>query len=205
MKSQGITGDCGLRGMLTARIQQEKFVAKQIAPLVAITDAQARQWFDRNRDALTIPEQVEARHLFIPTLDQAPEAAKAKLAAALADLTAMRKDFATLAKEISDDPATQNTGGQLGWMTRDRLPADFAAPVFSLPLHQPSLVRSRIGWHLVEVTAHKPAEPQSFDQAKPEILAALETIQRRHAVTQCRTALRRLEASHIQVYHELMR
>lgn len=202
MKSQGIARERDLRARLAARIQQEKYVESRIGPLARVTDAEARQWFDANRPQLAIPERIEARHLFIPTLDHPPEEAKAKLAAALTDLTAGKKDFATLASEVSEDPATKDSGGELGWMTRARLPADFAAAVFALALEQPALVRTRLGWHLVEVTGRKPAEPRTFEQAKPEILAALEAVKRQQAITEFRAALRQFEAAHIEVFAE---
>ena len=169
-----------------------------------MTEEEARAWYEENQKSLAQPERAEARHIFIPTLDHPPEEAKAKLETALADLTSGTKDFATLAKEISQDPATKDHGGSLGWMTRDRLPADLSAPVFSLPLHKPTLVRSRIGWHLIEVTARTPAEPRSFEAAKPEVLAALEAIKRRQAATDFRNALRRFEAEKIDVYHDMV-
>lgn len=204
MKSQGIATEQDLRDLFAARIQQEKYVEMKIVPLAAVTDEELRKWFDENQKSLTNPERIEARHVFIPTLDHPPEEAKARLDAALADLTSKKKDFATLAMELSEDPATKDAGGALGWMSRERLPADFSAPVFAMPLNEPALVRTRLGWHLVEVTGHKPAEARGFDQAKPEILAALEAVKRRQAITEYRAALRRFEAEKIDVYHDMM-
>ena len=204
MKSQGIPSEQHLRDRLTARIQQEKYVELKIGPLAEVSDEEAREWFAENSDSLALPERVQTRHIFIPTLDHPPEEAKAKLDAALVELTAKTKDFATLAKEISEDPATNKHGGALGWMTRKRLPADFAAPVFSLPLNRPKLVRTRLGWHLVEVTARKPAEARTFEQAEPEIIAALTAIKRRQSSNDFRRALRRFEAEKIDVYHDMI-
>ena len=204
LKSQGIAHEKNLRDRLTARIRQEKFIAQRIGPAIKVTDAEAREWFDENQTSVSLPERIEARHIFIPTLDHSPEEAKQKLTAALAALTDKQKDFPTLAKELSEDPATKDRGGALGWMTRDRLPADFAAPVFSLETNKPTLVRTKLGWHLVEVTARKPAEPRTFDQAKPEILAALEAIKRRQAVADFRKSLRKSEAARIEVFPPVM-
>lgn len=199
MKSQGIPNERDLRARLAARIRQEKLIALRIGPSIHVTDEEAREWFGENPQSIALPERVEARHIFIPTLDHPPEEAKQKLDAALAELTEKKKDFATLAKEISEDPATKDSGGALGWMTRERLPADFATPVFSLETNQPALVRTKLGWHLVEVTARKSAEPRSFEQAKPEILAALEAIKRRQATKDFRRSLRQERAAEIEI------
>ena len=205
MKSQGIASENDLRERLAARIRQEKLIETRIGPSVRVTEEEARKWFDENQTSITLPERIEARHIFLPTLDHPPEEAKLKLDAALADLTEMKKDFATLAKEVSKDPATKDNGGSLGWMTRDRLPADFAAPVFSLAVHKPTLVRTRIGWHLVEVTARKPAEPRTFEQAEPEILAALESIKRHQATEDFRKSLRQAAAAEIEIFQDTPR
>ncbi len=199
MKSQGIPNERGLRDRLAARIRREKLVALRVGESIKVTDEDARKWFDANQQSIALPERVEARHIFIPTLDHPPEEAKQKLHAALVELTEKKKDFDSLAKEISEDPATKDSGGALGWMTRERLPADFAAPVFSLETNQPALVRTKLGWHLVEVTARKPAEPRGFEQAKPEILAALEAIKRRKATEDFRKSLRQAHAAEIEV------
>ena len=200
MKSQGIATEEDLRARLAARIRQEKLIEARIRPSIQVTDAEARQWFDENQKAISLPERIEARHIFLPTLDHPPEEAKLKLDAALTELTEKKKDFPTLAREISEDPATKDSGGKLGWMTRDRLPADFGAPVFSLPVNQPTLLRTRLGWHLVEVTGRKPAERRTFEQAKPEILAALEAIKRRQATEDFRKSLRQQEDAKIEIF-----
>ena len=204
MKSQGIASERDLRDRLAARIRQEKYVELKIGPLAQVTEEEARAWFAENQARLATPERVETRHVFIATLERPQEEAKALLDAALVDLTSGKKDFAELASELSDDYANKERGGNLGWMTRERLPADFAEAVFSLPLGKPSLVRTRIGWHLVEVTARKPSEPRSFEDAKPEVMAALEAVKRRDAATEFRDALRRFEADKIEVYHDMM-
>lgn len=201
MTAQGITSDQDLRTRLAAHIQQGKYVASRLAPLIGVTDAEARQWFEKNQDQLATPERLAARHIFLPTLERDPDAAQQILATALAALTAGTKDFATLARELSEDPLTNQCGGTLGWMTRLRLPAGLATQLFAMPLHQPALLRSNLGWHLIEVTARLPESPATFDQAKPDILIALQSIKRQQAATAFRDTLRRLEAPHIQIYH----
>ncbi len=200
MKSQGIAREQDLRDRLAARIRQEKFIALRLGPAIKITADEARKWFDENQASISLPERVEVRHIFLPTLDHPPDEAKQKLDAALVELTEKKKDFPTLAKELSEDPATKDSGGTLGWMTRDRLPADFAAPVFSLETNKPALVRTKLGWHIVEVTARKPAAPRTFEQAKPEILAALEAIKRRESVADLRKSLRKANATKIEIF-----
>jgi parvulin-like peptidyl-prolyl isomerase len=85
-------------------------------------------------------------------------------------------------------------------MTKARLPADFAAAVFSLPIDQPTVIRTRLGSHLVEVTARKPAESANFEEMKPEFVAALEAIKRRQAVTEVREKIRESAGKDIHIF-----
>lgn len=204
LKSQGIAGEQALRDRLAARIQQEKYVESRIGPLAAVSENEAREWFEQNRAGLALPERAEVRHIFLPTLDHPPEQARETLQAALDGIKAGRRDFASLAAEISEDPASKDRGGELGWMTRARLPEDFAAAVFSLPLNQASLLRTRIGWHIVEVTARKPAETRAFDDCRDEVIAALQAVKRRQAADDFRAALRQQEADKIDIHHDML-
>jgi parvulin-like peptidyl-prolyl isomerase len=200
MKSQGIVDEAALRARIAAQIRREKMVELRLTSLTRTSEDEARQWFETHAEASSQPERIEVRHIFIPTLDHPSDEAKQKLTAVLGELTAGTKDFATLAKEHSLDPATKDLGGNLGWMSRDRLPADFAATVFTMELAKPELLHTKLGWHLVEVTARKSSEPRTFEQAKPEILAALDAFKRQDATATVRKSLRSTAANQIEVF-----
>lgn len=201
MKGQGIASEGELRARVTACIQQEKWIEAQIAPMIRVSDDEARAWLDQNAASMAMSERIEVRHIFMAAMDHPQTKIDATLGAALQNLKSQRKDFATLAREISDDPASKDRGGSLGWMTKARLPADFAAAVFSLPINQPTIIRTRLGSHLVEVTARKPAESANFEEMKPEIVAALEAIKRRYAVTELRKKIRESATKDIHIFN----
>jgi parvulin-like peptidyl-prolyl isomerase len=201
MHGQGIANESELRARVVARIQQEKWIETQIAPMIRVNNDEARAWFDQNAASMAMSERAEVRHIFMAAMDHPQSEIDAKLGAALNDLKSQRKDFATLARELSDDPASKDRGGSLGWMSKSRLPADFAAAVFFLPIDQPAIVHSSLGSHLVEVTARKPAEAANFDEMKPEVIAALEAIKRRQAVTELRKKIRESATKGIRVFH----
>lgn len=199
MKTQGISSEKELRDRVTAQIRAERFVESRIASEISVSDDEAKKWFEANQQQLATPERLEARHIFIATGQTPAEEAKKKLDEALAALTAKQKDFPTLAKELSQDPASKDQGGNLGWMTRQRLSPDFAEPVFSLAVNQPTLIRTKLGWHLVEVTARKAAEPRAFEQAKAEVVAAIDAEKRREAVRTFRSKLRETSKQEIRI------
>lgn len=202
MKSQGIATGRELRDRLAARIQQERYVESKVAPLAPVTEEEARAWFDEHAKELEIPERVEVRHIFLPTLDRDPDEVKSELQTAFEELSSGAKDFPTLAAELSEDPASKPGGGNLGWLTRDRVLAEFTAQVFELEEKKPTLLRTRLGWHIVEITGRKEATPRSFENARDEVVAALENVKRRQAAAEYRAALKTFEAAKIRIDHE---
>lgn len=204
MKDQGIASEGELRARVAACIQQEKWIEAKIAPMILVSEEEARAWFDQNAASMVNAERVEARHIFMAAMDHPQTEINAKLDSALGELKSQRKDFATLARELSDDPASKERGGSLGWMTKSRLPVDIAAAVFSLPIGQPAIIRSNLGSHLVEVTAHRPAEVANFDDMKPELIAAIEATKRRKAITELREKIRASATKDIRIFHSVI-
>ncbi|QTN31647.1 peptidylprolyl isomerase [Akkermansiaceae bacterium] len=202
MKSMGIADETALRNRIAARIQQEKYVAMRVDPLVKVSEGEIAEFHQTHKQDLTVPERIRASHIFIATLNKPSEEAKATLESALADLKAEKKDFATLAKELSEDTSTKQKAGDLGWMSRKRLPVDFAESVFHLPKDSPTLIRTKLGWHIVTVTDRKAAKLRSIDECREEIIAALSATKRHQAVNDFRSALRRFETEKIDIFHD---
>lgn len=205
LAAEGIDTEKELRLRIGGRLQQQKYVESRIAPQIAVTEEEARAWFETHAKELARPERIEARHIFLSTLGNDPATARATLQKALDDLTAKRADFPALAARLSGDPRTKSAGGNLGWLTKDRLPADFAKPLFALPLNRPALIRTKLGWHLAEVTARKPAEARGFDDARTEVIAALQAVKRRDATREFRRALRAQEGRYIEIFADMIR
>jgi parvulin-like peptidyl-prolyl isomerase len=202
LKSQGYQNIDELRYRIAARIQQEKYVAMRVDPLVVVTEEEIAEFFKTYRDDLKIPERIRARHIFIATLDTPVDEAKQKLQFALGELQNKSKTFEELARSLSSDQATKNQAGDLGWMSRDRLPKDFSDPVFMLEKNQPTLIQTKLGFHIVELTDRLSEETPALELVREEIKAALATTKRHQAVTEFRTALRQFEKKKIDIYQE---
>jgi len=203
MKSMGIPNETSLRHRIAARIQQEKYVAMRVDPLVKVSEEEITDFYEANKEALQLPERIRAKHIFIATLNKPSDEAKAILEKALAELNSGKKDFAALAKDLSEDYANKENGGGLGWMSKARLPADFGEAAFAMENDKPALVRTKLGWHILQITDRKPAEPRTLEETKAEITAALTAAKRHQAVKDIRAALRRFEAHRIEIFGQL--
>jgi parvulin-like peptidyl-prolyl isomerase len=95
-------------------------------------------------DIPTTAVHLHARHILCDT--------KAECDAALARLNA-GEDFAAVAKDVSHDDTTKDSGGDLQWIARGMLPGQkFEDALFSLkPGERSGVVESEFGFHIIEV------------------------------------------------------
>jgi peptidyl-prolyl cis-trans isomerase C len=137
------------------------------AALHAFYDAHKADW-----------EEVKARHILIRFQgSKMPLAAGEKDltdAEALAKITELRAkivagaDFATVAKESSDDKGSGANGGDLGSFGRGKMIPEFEKEAFTLQVGQMSQpVKSAYGYHLIKVESHA---TKPFEEVKADIL-----------------------------------
>jgi hypothetical protein len=203
-RAQGIGGKEELRERIAAWMQQEAYVESKIEPLTRVTDEEVLAWWDEHKESLANPERVQVRHIFLRTLDREVNEVKALMENALSELREGKTTFGNLAKSMSEDPPSKDKGGDLGWVTRDRLPSDFANAVFEAKPGMPFLLQTSIGWHIIEVTGRESARIRTFEESEPEVRAALEAARRDKAVSTYRAALRQFEAHKIEVFHDML-
>ncbi|CNH57934.1 peptidylprolyl isomerase SurA [Yersinia alsatica] len=107
----------------------------------------------RGADKTVSVTEVHARHILLkPSPVMTDEQARAKLSAAAADIKSGKSSFATIAKEISQDPGSAMQGGDLGWASPDIYDPAFRDAVMKLQKGEISApVHSSFGWHLIQV------------------------------------------------------
>lgn len=132
----------------------------QNAGRAAITDAAMHQVYDDAVKQMQPEQEVHARHILVPTEDEAKAIA--------ADLK-KGGDFAALAKEKSKDPGAAN-GGDLGYFTKDQMVPEFAEVAFKLDKGQVSdPIHTQFGWHIIKVEDKRTKPTPTFDQVKGQL------------------------------------
>lgn len=146
----------------------------QLASQVSLTDQDLRGWYDAHKDEFTQEEQVRARHVLVMVNDQrTDEQARARIEQAKARI-AGGADFAAVAKEFSDDTASKETGGDLGYFGRNRMVKEFEEAAFGAqPGQLVGPVKSSFGYHVIEVTDKRAGGTQPFEAVKEQIRARL--------------------------------
>ena len=78
------------------------------------------------------------------------------------------EDFATLAKEVSDDKASAQKGGDLGWFGIGRMVREFEVATYALNAGETSEIRkTRFGYHIINLKEKRGVEP--FEKKKADI------------------------------------
>jgi hypothetical protein len=86
------------------------------------------------------------------------------------------EDFATLAKEYSEDPGSAVNGGDLGWFGRGMMVAPFETAAFSLTVGAVSEpVKTDFGYHIIKVTEKDAARPKDEATISQEEQQAFQT------------------------------
>lgn len=82
------------------------------------------------------------------------------------------EDFASLAKEFSDDKYSASKGGELSWFGVNRLPKPFEEAAYALEVGGlSSVVRTDYGWHLIKLIDKRSVS--SFEDKRSEIIRKL--------------------------------
>jgi peptidyl-prolyl cis-trans isomerase C len=128
-----------------------------------ITDAVLKAKYDELVKQVTPPEEVHARHILLKTEQEAKDViAQLKKGA----------DFEKLAKEKSTDPGSGESGGDLGYFTKDKMVPEFADAAFKMDKGKFSdtPVHSQYGWHVIQVLDRRSQPLPSFEQVKPQLV-----------------------------------
>ena len=137
----------------------------QDAGKAALSDAELHKVYDEAVKQMPAEEEVRARHILVPTEDEAK-----------AILAQLKKgaDFAALAKEKSKDPGASD-GGDLGYFTKEQMVPEFAEVAFKLDKGQISdPVKTQFGWHIIKVEDKRMKPTPTFDQVKGQVVAYVE-------------------------------
>jgi peptidyl-prolyl cis-trans isomerase SurA len=148
------------RSELQRRVVQKLKEDGKLIP-VNVSEQEVSQAFDQHRSSLPHrPASVTFRQIVIAPK---PSAAAKATAHARADTLLVDlkhgADFAELAKRASEDVASRETGGDLGWNRRGNMVPEFDKWMFALPPGQMSpVIETSFGFHIIKVDRVRPGE-----------------------------------------------
>ena len=162
---------------------------------IKVSDADCKNFYNKNQDKFRHADQVRASHILIsanPYQIQQEITAKSKtkmdekeLKAAVEKVMAEKQaeaeklakelqsdnsKFAQYAKKYSEDPQSAKQGGDLGFFAKDRMVPEFAEAAFKAkPNTVTGPVKSQFGYHIIFVTDRRGAGVVPYEKAKSDI------------------------------------
>ncbi|MCQ8240384.1 peptidylprolyl isomerase [Rhizosaccharibacter radicis] len=140
---------------------QNVYLSRTVGP--TITDDAIKAEYNKEYANKAGEKEVHARHILVGSEKEADDViAKLKKGA----------DFATLAKQVSTDKGSAgNNGGDLGWFKQGDMLPEFSAAAFAMKNGQISdkPVKTKYGWHVIQVLETRTSTPPSLDSVKDQI------------------------------------
>tara|TARA_B110000467_G_scaffold164759_1_gene195530 strand:- start:25 stop:1932 length:1908 start_codon:yes stop_codon:yes gene_type:complete len=142
-----------------------------IAKTIVLTDADIEAYYQTNISQYRDEEQRRVAHILVEFGDD--EASAKTRADALLVKVHAGEDFATLAKENSDDTFSGENGGDLDWIDAGVMDAAFDEAAFALTDigSVSDVVKTDFGFHIIKLTDYKAENVQSLADVRDVLVA----------------------------------
>ena len=151
----------------------------------SVSDAEIAAFYDKQKSAFEVPEQVTARHILVKVDEKDDAAAKAAKKAKIDDLRKQLEggaDFATLAKANSDCPSAKD-GGLLPKFGRGQMVPAFEEAAFTQPTNTIGpVIETQFGYHIVQVVDKTTGRVRPLDEVKGQIVDYLKMMKSKKVI-----------------------
>ncbi|MFQ5521085.1 MAG: peptidyl-prolyl cis-trans isomerase, partial [Candidatus Methylomirabilia bacterium] len=144
-----------------------------------VTEAEVEAYYTERAAEFKEPRRVRAAHILVRVPEvggsEAEQQARATIEEAIRRARA-GEDFAELAKEISEDPASAGSGGDLGYIARGELVPQFEQALFALSQGEITTdpVRTSFGYHAIKAVDIREGGRRPLKEVRPQIRERLQ-------------------------------
>ena len=185
LKARNITLE-DIKKSMQIDINARQLLNAQIKGKINISDEEVKKYYDNNKTKFVRPEAYHTRHIlaaFFPpealrnqTIEELQKnkeyfarIAEEKIDKIMAELK-KGADFEEVAKNQSDDESSRENGGDLDFIYKGVFDASFDEAAGKLkPGEISGKVKTRFGFHVLQLIETKPSETAPFDDMKPGI------------------------------------
>ncbi len=181
LAAQGLTLD-QLQRQTRMSLAVSKVIDAEVTSKLSVADADVDAFYAKNPDQFKEGETVHASHILFSAPQTASPAekqqARAKAEQALKAIRA-GADFATIAREQSQDPGSAKNGGDLGFFPKGQMDPKFEAAAFALkPGTVSGIVETPFGFHIIKVVERRPPRTMPLAEVSAQIKQYLTQQQR---------------------------
>jgi len=158
------------------RVEYLMLSGEALQKQIRVDPAEVRKYYETNRRQFEVKESRQAAHIFVSAEAaagaEARQKARARAEALYQQVRKAPGSFAEVAKKSSEDPGSAAAGGDLGYIDPGSMKdvPEFEAALFKLkPGEISAPVESRLGYHVIRLTAVRPAQVKSLEEARAQI------------------------------------
>ena len=145
--------------------------AKSIPPADYPSAEELAAAWEARKDGFARPRQHLLAQIFIAcprgAAPDTEQRARTKLAEVRKRLDSATGDFASVARATSEDVATAERGGEIGWLSDAQIQPELRAPILRLRRHGISEpVRLNDGWHILKCVDRREAHTPQMDEVR---------------------------------------
>lgn len=148
----------------------------KIRQSLQISDDQLKAEYQKNIQDYQVPDRVHVEQILFMAAGKT-DAEVAEVHKRAEDVLTQAKkgsNFEDLAKKYSEDPATKDKGGDLGWIVRGQAGGELEKAAFSLPKGSISdLIKVPYGFHILKIIDRELAHTKTFEEVKESIRTPL--------------------------------
>jgi peptidyl-prolyl cis-trans isomerase D len=151
---------------------------EEVQKSVPVPAEDVELYYVDNEADFAIPESIKAATIRLNYPKNATDAQKSAVKErATKALTRAKagESFEALVKEFSDDTSTKTKGGELGWITRGKMPSEFDNAAFALQAPGvAALIETPAGFQIAKVLEYKAAGTTPLDEVRGKITEILQ-------------------------------
>jgi peptidyl-prolyl cis-trans isomerase C len=138
---------------------------KEVEEQAELTDQEVKDYYEQHKEDFANITQMRASHILVKTEDEA------KL---VLERIKKGESFAKVAREKSIDPGSARNGGDLGYFSSGQMVPEFEAAAARMKKGEISPpVKTKFGYHIIQVTDKKVGKTIEFDKVKTLIYQRL--------------------------------
>lgn len=166
LKQQKLSVD-EVKNEMRKSITIDKLVNKEITSKISVSEAEIKAFYEKNKESFNLPETYHIAHILVtPVADpeinnlkkddaKTLDEARQKVSRLLRDIQG-GQDFATVARDYSEDPSSAPAGGDLNFQSLENLnnsDPKLAQAVKKLKTGEtfPQAVDTRFGFHIIKL------------------------------------------------------
>ena len=159
-------------------IEKEKIIVQalrqsKMTESFLVSPNQIQSFYDKNRPAYTLPEQVKLRMIVLRegnSGDIISGANKDQVAEEIREKLKTGAEFDRMAQMYSEDEATRDAGGDWGWIERSTLNEQLSKTAFTLkPGEISPIIKVQNSFYILTVEARKNASVKPLGEVREEI------------------------------------